>query len=135
MGKRIGLATIVGFVVLMILGFLIYGLLFKDLMNTMYATAGDCMNLKPGFIYIAFATLVQALFLAYILAGFNTTSFRTGLMTGGWTFLLLSLMMGIWMMASFSFYTAKSMLYDVIFNVFQAGIAGGVMGYVLGRMK
>lgn len=133
--KKLTLTTLVGFAALMLLGWLIWGVILKSTMETMYESAASCMNLEPSMLYVSLATLVQAFFLAWLLIGTNSNTLRRGAMTGGWAFLILSLMMGIWFIASFSFYTSKGMMYDIICNVFQAGIASGVMGYVLGKMN
>ena len=134
MGKKIGLATLAGFITLMILGFLIWGLLLMDTMQSILGETG-CMLLEPNMLYISLGTLVQALFLALVLNRFGATTFQAGAVAAAWITLLISAMMGFYFLGQFSFYNTNAFLIDLVAGTVHGAIGGGIVAWVLGKVK
>jgi len=135
MGKKVALATLAGFVTLFILGYLVYEVLMKGSMAEMQAAAGACMSTEPAYAYIIVATLVQSLLISLVLYKFNATTFQSGLMNSAWVVLLICLWYDIWFLTSMPWFTNNMAIMDVVMNTVQSAIAGGVIGWVLGKVK
>lgn len=134
MGKNIFAGTVVGFIVLMILGFLIWGVLLDSMMVEMMAKAGDCL-IEPHLGMITLATAILALLMALILSGLNIKTLKGGLIAGAWISVLIGLYMGIWSMSTFPFYETRSLAIDLIASFVQGALAGGAIGWVLGKVR
>lgn len=136
MGKKVAIGTGVAFVTLMILGYVTFELLLKSSMESMYAAAGNCMNTgTPAFTFILLATLVQSLLIAALMAKFGVNAFQSGFIQTAWVVLLVILWFDIWFLASFPWFTQKMMIMDVATNTLMSAVAGGVVGWVYGRVK
>lgn len=135
MAKKVAIGTGVGFVTLFILGYLVYEVLMKGSMAEMQAAAGACMSTEPQFAYIILATLVQSLLISMVLYKFNVASFQGGLINTAWVFLLIGLWYDIWFHAAMPWFTTNMAIMDVVMNTIQSAIAGGVIGWVYGKVK
>ena len=134
MAKKVGLATIAGFITMMILGYLIWGVILSSMMEEAMAAAGDCMK-EPEMSYIAIANLLGALFLALVLYKFNATTAMSGLIAGAWVMLLISVVNGVWFTTSFDWYPAHAILVDAVTGAVMGGVSGAVVGWVLGKVN
>ena len=135
MGKKVLIATGLGFVALWVLGFLIYGLLLSKFMQKMMEAAGDCVSMDGSMVLITVAMLIQALFLALVLDKFGSNNFQSGLIAAAWVTLLISVMMGLWSIIAYPYYGTTHLLFDVLSGTVHGALGGGIIGWSLGRFK
>lgn len=125
------LATIAGFVALFGLGFLIYVLIFSSTQFTTEAASSVTREFFPGII--AFEVL-YALFVTIIFqrwAGIST--FITGLKAGAVIGLLLGLCTSLWLFSTTTLYDPNIVWWYALTFAIRFGVAGGLIGWVLGR--
>jgi len=73
--------------------------------------------------------------ISLVLYKFNATTFQSGLMNSAWVVLLICLWYDIWFLTSMPWFTNNMAIMDVVMNTVQSAIAGGVIGWVLGKVK
>ncbi len=127
-------ATLVGFVVYFILGWLLYGALLMDFFQGQSTTS--VMRPEDGMIW--WALILGNLFVSYLLvyilgnwAGVKT--FAGGLKAGATIGLLLSLGMNLTMYGTSDMMTLTGTLVDPLVGAVMFGVTGGVIGVMLGR--
>lgn len=126
------LASVAGLVALFGLGFVIYVLLFPEIpVTTDVMQEGYSRNFFPGIIAFEFlyGLLLTIIFQQW--AGIKT--FNGGLRAGAVIGLLLGLCMGLWLFSTTSLYSANIVWWYAITFVVRFGVAGGLVGWVLGR--
>ncbi|MGE0772354.1 MAG: hypothetical protein AB7K37_11625 [Cyclobacteriaceae bacterium] len=130
------LATLVGFVVLFLLGWLIYGMLLMDFYASNTGSATGVMRDEDSMVWWALiaGNIAQAYLLVYIFGKWaNITSFGGGFQAGA----ILGLILGI--AINFSMYGTSNMmnltatLVDPVVSAVMMGITGGAIGVMLGR--
>jgi hypothetical protein len=134
MGKKIGLATLAGFVALMIAGFLIWGLLLANMFSEMLDASGGCIT-EPEMTYIALSSLVQALLLALILDKFGAHTVKAGAMAAAWIMLLISIAYGLWGVTSSPGYEWSNLVMDGVTSIVMGAIGGAAIGWTLSKVK
>jgi hypothetical protein len=135
MGKKIALATLAGFLTLSLLGYVTYELLLKNAMADYAAAFGACMSATPDMTYGFIGIFLQALILTLVLHKFHANTFQAGLIHGAWFTALIVLWYDMWFLASMPPFTPSMIAMDLIPNTILAALAGGVIAWVLGRIK
>ncbi|HBB90186.1 MAG TPA: hypothetical protein DC042_00255 [Bacteroidales bacterium] len=135
MVKRILIATLATSVTGFGVGFLIMGVLLAEPMKEMYEAAASCLLTEPAMVYIVIANIVIALLFVILFTRMNVNTFKAGLWNGAWITFLMIVWFDVWMFASFDFMQFKIMVLDVIGNTVIGTVAGGVAGWVLGKIK
>ncbi|MCC6721867.1 MAG: hypothetical protein IT243_06665 [Bacteroidia bacterium] len=103
----------------------------------MKENCNGCMN-RPKEEMVMWAMILGNLFFGYLLATMlswaNANSFMSGLIKGGTFGLLLALGMDFqfWSMTTW-FSNMTAMIVDIIVNTVMMAVAGGAVGYMLGR--
>ncbi|WP_424963309.1 DUF1761 domain-containing protein [Ekhidna sp.] len=130
------LATLVGFVVLFLLGWLFYGILLMDFYETNSGSASNVMRAEEDMIWWALilGNLLQAYFLVYIFSKWEgIDTFGNGFKGGAIIGLILGLAMNLTMYGTSNMMNLTSALVDPIVSMVMMGITGGVIGVMLGR--
>lgn len=126
--KQFLLAGIAGGIVNWLLGWLIYGIVLKDVFPQPEETS-------TTMIYIFLGCLTYALFLSYV---YNKWAQITTFMTGAKAGLVLGLLIGIYYnffnLAMNGDITTEMAIYDVISNIVMTAITGGIIGLVSGKL-
>jgi hypothetical protein len=135
MNKRSVLAAIGGAATLFLLGGLIFGLLLKSYMEKIMQSMGDCGNPNPSMLNIFGANLVLAILLTLILNQREVKTFGAGIKNAAWIGTLIMLWFDQWMFASFQFMTMNLFLFDFVSNTILITLGGGVIGWILGKVK
>jgi|GEM_PF-497415 len=135
MEKKILLSGLAGAVVMFLLGWLMFGLLMKDVMAEYMVAFGDSMNTEPVMWAIVLANLIMGMLLAYLLYRFGVTDFVGGIKASWVILLALFVWFDLWMFASFKGMTGKLMAIDIISNMIIGLLGAGVVGWVLGKLK
>ena len=133
--KRI-LATLVGFVVLFLLGWLFYGFLLMEFYTTNSGTATGVMREETEMVWWALilGNLFQAYLLVYIFGKWaNITTFSGGLSSGALIGLILGFAFNLSMYGTTNIANLTATLVDPIVSGIMMGVTGGVIGWMLGR--
>ena len=136
---RILAATVAGGVAFFVLGWVIYGLLLDPLVFKPNANPETLKLMKdpPEWVFLILANFVAAFLLAYIFDRWATIkTFVGGLIAGAIIYLIIALYMQL-MFAAFMKITNGLMpiIVDIIGTTILGGLAGGVVGLVLGKMN
>jgi hypothetical protein len=130
------LATLVGFVVLFLLGWLLYGMLLMEFYTTNTGSATGVMRGDTEMVWWALilGNLFQAYFLVYVFGKWaNITSFGGGFQAGAILGLILGLAFNLIMFATTNIMNLTSALVDPLVSAVMMGLTGGVVGFMLGR--
>lgn len=130
------LATLVGFIVLFILGWLIYGLLLMDFYANNAGTTGGVMRPDDEMVWWALilGNLFQTYLLVYIFGNWaNITTFSAGLKAGAIIGLIMGLAVNLSMYGTSNIMNLTATLVDPIVSAVIMGITGGIIGVMLGR--
>jgi hypothetical protein len=130
------LATLVGFVVLFLLGWLFYGFLLMDFYESNSGSASGVMRTDENMIWWALilGNLFQTYLLVYIFGNWaNITTFSSGLKAGITIGLILGLAFNLTMYGTSNIMNMTSALVDPIVSAVMMGLTGGVVGMMLGR--
>src|SRR5476651_1399940 len=127
--KKILVPGIAGGIAYFLLGYLFYGVLFKDVMVGPVAGVNRIMD---EFVWwsLILGNLSFGLLLAYIIAKPGSSSAMSGAMTGGVVGLLMSLSYDMIMYATTHLLSQKMILQDVAISVVMSIITGAVIGGV-----
>jgi len=134
--KKLILATLAGSVVQYLLGWLIYGLLLANFMNshtTHYEGLMKDMNTGSFMILVFLSGLVMSFLITFIFQ--RWAKFEKPLMglTGGMLLgFLLALSYDLYFLASMNISSVGAMIVDIIANTIVVGIVGAVIACVLG---
>lgn len=130
------LATLVGFVVLFLLGWLFYGILLMDFYAINGGSATDVYREDDQMIWWALmlGNFMQAYLLVYIFGSLaNITTFGAGLKTGAVLGLILGLSFNLSMYGTSNIMNLTATLVDPLVSTAMMAITGGVVGFMLGR--
>ncbi len=133
--KRI-LATLAGFVVFFLLGWLLYGMLLVDFFNANQGTATGVMRAETEMVWWALivGNLMQAYLLVYIFGNWaNITSFGGGFKAGLIIGLIIGYGVDLTMYGTTNIMNLTASLVDPVVIAVMMGISGGVIGTVLGK--
>lgn len=135
MTKKIILSTLAGAVTLFLLGGLIFGVLLAAPMAEFMKAFEACAHAVPPMQFIIFANIAMALMYSLILNKFGISTFKGGLTAAAWISFLLIFWFDMWMFATFTGMNVQMMVFDILGNTAVGALAGGVIGWVLGKVK
>lgn len=126
--KSISVSGIVGAIVNFLLGWLFYGMLFKDSFNQPEEGTNS-------MLLIFLACLVFSVFIAYIYMQWaNISTLSTGAKAGAIIGFFLGLNYNIWAMLMED-RTMQTFILDVALSIVMTAITGAVIGMVIGKLK
>jgi hypothetical protein len=133
--KRI-LATLAGFVVFFMLGWLLYGMLLMDFFTTNAGSATGVQKSEDEMVWWALivGNVLQSYLLVYIFGKWaNITTFAEGLKGGAMIGLILGYAYDLIMYSTANIMNLTAALVDPLIAALMMSLAGGVIGWVLGR--
>ncbi len=134
MNTKTLIAALAAGAVIFFLGWGIYGLLLESFLKE---NSNRCMNREPEEMIMwgmILSNLCMGYMLATILSWANVNNFMSGLTKGALFGLLLSIGMDLQFYSVTTFFkTSTALIVDVAVWIVMMGIAGGVIGYLLGR--
>jgi hypothetical protein len=137
MNLRVLVAAIVGAIVMFFLGYLIYGLALASFMQANTIQYPGLMKDPPEFIALGLSNLAFAWLYAFIFdnwAGIKT--FVGGVLGGISIAIPLALAVDLQYLAFMNIYKSLIViLVDIVAIAVMNGIAGGVMGLIIGKMS
>ena len=134
--KNRSLATLVGFVVFFLLGWLVYVMLLMDFYTNNAGSATGVMRAEDEMIWWALilGNLFQTYLLVYIFGNWaNITTFSDGLKAGAIIGLIMGLAFNLSMYGYSNIQNMTSALVDPIVSAVIMAITGGAIGFMLGR--
>ncbi len=133
--KKLLFGGIAGGVAFFLLGWLIYGLLLMDFMNSHPGVSGIIGKTEPDFLYLIIGNLSAGFLMAYIFIKGNVNSMAGGFVTGGIIGLLMSVGFDCMMYATTTVISKTAMATDVGAATVMWAIVGAIVGLVLGMGK
>ena len=134
MEKKILLGTLGGTIAAMLIAGIIFaGLLGKTTQTWMQENAA-CLN-ELNMVWWVAGSLVQGLFLAILIQKFGISTFSSGAVAGAWITFFMILWFGIFNASTFKAYTWSWLPLDLIGNTIAGAVAGGVIGWIYGKVK
>jgi hypothetical protein len=136
MNARLIYATLAGTVACFLLGWLIYGIALEGYFNTHMVHYEGLTKTMPLMIPLILSNLSFALMMALIFqrwAGFTT--FLKGLTGGIILGFFVSFSYDMSFLSMFNLYQGPVFIVDILAAVVMYGLAGGVIGWVLGTGK
>lgn len=133
--KRI-LATLAGFVVFFLLGWLIYGMLMMDFYMNNAGTATGVQRGESDMVWwaLVLGNVLQSYFLVYIFGNWaKVTTFAGGMKAGATIGFILGLAFDLTMYGTTNISNLTATLVDPLVSTVMMGVTGGVIGAVLGR--
>lgn len=133
--KRL-LATLAGFVVFFLLGWVLYGMLLMDFFNGNQGPATGVMRTDAEMVWWALAVgnLMQAYLLVYIYGNWaNITTFGGGFKAGVIIGLIIGYGVDLTMYGTTHIMNLTAALIDPLVVAGMMGVSGGVIGVVLGK--
>lgn len=125
--KNFIVATIAGTIVYFLLGFIFYGLLFKDIYPEHETSHGMLFVTIGSLLFTAFMTMIYMKW-----ASISTA--MTGLYAGAWIGFFYSASMNFFMYSGMEV-DYRKMIIDIVGNIIITGLVGACIGFVLGKMK
>jgi hypothetical protein len=135
MNKKNLLAILAGFVVSFLLGWLIYGMMLMDYMNS--AVMPGLNKPEEGMIWWAMilSMLAGTILLNYVVSLAGANNFMKGATTALWVGLLMALSYDLYFWGGTNMYTKMEIIcIDPLISGAMAAITGGVMGWVRGAV-
>ncbi len=130
--NKFSVAVIAGAVTLIVTGGVLYGLLLADFMEV--NSAPGLMKEQPNFALLAIGEVCLAALLALILSRWQGVgSFSKGLKAGAALGFLFALGINLELYATMNLMQAITIPVDTLVNAVRMGLAGGVIGIVIGR--
>lgn len=130
------LATLVGFVVIFLLGWLLYGFLLMDFYGANSGSATGVARDEADMVWWALivGNLLQAYFLVYVFGKMgHVNSFMSGLGTGAIIGFILGLAMNLTMFGTTNMMNLTATMVDPFVSMIMMGLTGGAIGVILGR--
>ncbi|TAK35813.1 MAG: hypothetical protein EPO28_14160 [Saprospiraceae bacterium] len=134
MEKKIILGTLGGTVAGMVVAAAIFMGIFGGKMEKWMADNASCLNdMNP--VWWIVGSLVISLFTAILLHRFGVSTFKGGAIAGAWITLFMVLWYDIMTASTFKAFTWDWVPFDVIGNTITGAVAGGVIGWIFGKVK
>lgn len=138
MNSKTIIAGILGGICSFLLGWLLYGIVFKNMMADMMGSATGVMRSDSEMVFWALilGNLIIGCLVAYIFNFWASIStFMGGLTAGATIGLLFTLAFDLIFYATTNVTTISGIAVDVVINLLIWGISSGVVGWWLGRSK
>lgn len=133
MSSKTLIAAAAGFVVLFLLAFLFYGWLLMDFFTANAGSVAGAMKESPDWPWVVIGEFLGALTLAVILGWAGVRTVGEGIQKGAVFGFLVALAVGFVWLGTANISTLASTLVDSLVTAVRYGVAGAVVGMLLGR--
>jgi hypothetical protein len=134
MEKKIFLGTLGAWVAGTAVSMAIFMGIFSSMAEQWMADNKDCL-VEMNMVWWFVSGLVISLLMAILLHKFGVSTFKGGAIAAAWVMLFVTLFYGIANASTYKAYPWSWLPYDLIANVVTAAIAGGVIGWIYGKVK
>lgn len=133
MYKRFITAVAAGSITMLLVGFLLYGIVFAGLFREGALTMPGVMKQKPEILWVIAGQVGFGVLITLIVSWRGATSFTNGAWTGAIIGFLMAIGYDFAQYGTSNIWTLKATLFDPFITAVLVGSAGGVIGFVLGR--
>jgi len=133
MSKRFLAAAVAGSVTMLLVGFLLYGIVFAGLFREGALIIPGVMKQKPEILWVVAGQVGFGILITLIVSWRGATSFTSGAWTGAMFGFLMAIGYDFAQYGTSNLWTLKATLLDPFITAALVGSAGGVIGFVLGR--
>jgi hypothetical protein len=136
MNTKIIISGVLGGLCFFLLGWLMYGVLFKDMMSSMGGSATGVMRAESEMVWWALilGNLGFGFAFAYVLGSWSgVTTFMGGAKAAAMVGFLFELGYDLTYFATSNLMNLKGLCMDLVITIIMCAIAGGVIGWWLGR--
>ena len=133
MSKRFIAAVAAGSVTMLLVGFLLYGIVFAGLFREGALMIPGVMKPEPEILWILAGQVGFGILLTLIVSWRGATSFVDGARTGAIFGFLMAVGYDFAQYGTSNLWTLEATLVDPFITAVLVGSAGGVIGLVLGR--
>ena len=133
MSKRFIIATVAGSITMLLVGFLLYGIVFAGLFREGALTIPGVMKQTPEILWILAGQVGFGVLIALVISWRGATSFAAGAWTGATFGFLMAIGYDFAQYGTSNLWTLKATLFDPFITAVLIGSAGGVIGFILGR--
>jgi hypothetical protein len=134
--KGIALSTLAGAVVMFLLGWVIWGILLSGFMDDHVTSYPGLEKEVPDMVLLFISMIFSALLYAVIFNRWASIStFVTGAKAGAVLSLLFGLSMGFFQLSMYNLGDWTMLVVDSVANIVYGAISGGVIAWVLGKVK
>jgi hypothetical protein len=136
MNTRILLAALIGGLAFFFIGWLVWGILLMDTMQSLSNPVAGCEREMPVMWSLALANILSALLYAVIYERWaRIHTFRGGFLAGLLLSGILALSIDLSMFSFMSSWTLPVVALDWAANILVGGIVGGIIGWALGYKR
>lgn len=133
MSKKFIAAAAAGSVTMLLVGFLLYGVVFAGLFREGALTIPGVMKPSPEILWILAGQVGFGILLTLVIAWRGTTSAAGGASTGALFGFLMAVGYDFAQYGTSNLWTLKATLLDPLITAMLVGSAGTVIGFVLGH--
>jgi hypothetical protein len=127
-------ATFAGMVTLAVVGGFIYGFAFSTFIKANLGSATGVMK-PPGFLWVGLAHVPFGVLLTLLVLWRGDCSARGGAVTGAILGFLMAASYDLSQYGTTNLWSLRLTLIDPLFSMVMVGVAGSVVGMVLGRNR
>lgn len=133
--KKLFIGGIVGGILFFFLGWLIYGILLMDFMKANPGLVSGFDRAQPDMMYLAVGNLFSGFLMAYIFTKAGVNTLVNGFITGAIIGLLMAASYDCMSYGLTTLMSKKMILADVLAATALTGIAGAIVGLIMGKLK
>ena len=132
MSRRFIVAAAAGSVTMLLVGFLLYGVVFAGLFREGALTLPGVMKERPEILWIVVGQVGFGILITLVVSWRGTTSFIKGAWTGAIFGFLMAVGYDFAQFGTSHLWTLKATVIDPFITAVLVGSAGGVIGSILG---
>jgi uncharacterized membrane protein len=133
MYKRFIIAAAAGSVTMLLVGFLLYGIVFAGLFREGALAIPGVMKQRPEILWVLAGQIGFGILVTLVVSWRSATSFADGAWTGAVFGFLMAIGYDFAQYGTSNLWTLKATLLDPFISAVLVGSAGGMIGFVLGR--
>lgn len=134
MEKKLILAILGGTITMLIIGGILFAGLMGGSMEQWTQENASCLK-EMSMIWWLVGSLIASVFMAILIHKFGRTTFLKGAIDGAWITFFMVLWYGVFNASTFTAYGWDWLPFDLLGNMVAGSVAGGVIAWILGKVK
>lgn len=134
MEKKLVFSILGGTITMLISGMILFAGLLGGSMEQWTQENAGCLK-EMSMIWWVVGSLIGSVFMAILIQKFGRTTFLKGAIDGAWITFFMVLWYGVFNASTFTAYSWDWLPFDVLGNVVCGSLAGGVIAWILGKVK
>lgn len=133
MSKKFVIAAAAGSAAMLLIGFLLYGLVFAELFREGAIAMPGVLKERPAILWVLAGQAGFGILITLVVSWRGAASFAQGARTGALFGFLMAVGYDFAQYGTSNLWSLKATLLDPIITAVLVGSAGGVIGFMLGR--